>query len=106
MRAQPSSWTWSRAAASSVRLMNRSRWRAGSRSAWSAPTAYDLRPLWDTFHNRHPNWEIRPGITFRPLADAPRLHWALFWRTETEPIRALARIAAELGPLHQDLSIP
>ncbi|MFF2141018.1 LysR family transcriptional regulator [Streptomyces sp. NPDC058193] len=42
-----------------------------------------------------------PGIVFLPLDDAPVLEWALTWRTtaDTPPLRALARTAAEIGPI-------
>ncbi|GAA2404933.1 hypothetical protein GCM10010191_10850 [Actinomadura vinacea] len=41
----------------------------------------------------------RPGVLYLPLRDTPRLRWGLVWRSdaETEPIRALARVARDLG---------
>ncbi len=55
----------------------------------------------------HPLGEIAarynspPGIVFLPMPDAPELHWALTWRTSNDnaAIRALARTAAEYGPI-------
>ncbi|SEL36712.1 LysR family transcriptional regulator [Streptacidiphilus jiangxiensis] len=55
----------------------------------------------------HPLGEIAarynspPGIVFVPLRDAPELQYALTWRsTDDSPaVRALARTAAELGPI-------
>ncbi|GLZ09092.1 LysR family transcriptional regulator [Actinomadura sp. NBRC 104412] len=55
----------------------------------------------------HPLGEIAarynnpPGIVFLPVHDAPTLQWALTWRTtdDSPTIRALARTAAELGPI-------
>lgn len=55
----------------------------------------------------HPLGEIAarynnpPGIVFLPLRNAPTLQWALTWRTDADSpaIRALARTAAELGPI-------
>ncbi|GIH46598.1 DNA-binding transcriptional regulator, LysR family [Microbispora rosea] len=43
----------------------------------------------------------RPDIAYLPVSDIDTLRYALVWRTETEndPIRALARIATDLGPL-------
>ncbi|MGI5128623.1 LysR family transcriptional regulator [Pseudonocardia sp. CA-107938] len=42
-----------------------------------------------------------PGIVFVPLVDAPALEWALAWRSthDSPAIRALARTAADLGPI-------
>lgn len=42
-----------------------------------------------------------PGIVFLPLHDAPTLEWALTWRTtaDSPTLRALARTAADLGPV-------
>ncbi|MEU0026682.1 LysR substrate-binding domain-containing protein [Streptomyces sp. NPDC006335] len=55
----------------------------------------------------HPLGEIAarynrpPGIVFVPLQDASDLQWALTWRTtaDSPTIRALARTAADLGPI-------
>ncbi|SDJ65878.1 hypothetical protein SAMN05421874_102594 [Nonomuraea maritima] len=43
----------------------------------------------------------RPDIAYLLVSDIDTLRYALVWRTETENdlIRALARIAADLGPL-------
>ncbi|MEU7898755.1 LysR family transcriptional regulator [Nonomuraea sp. NPDC049152] len=45
-------------------------------------------------------YHIRPDIAYLPIPDAPRLHWALVWRSEgeREAIRALARLVRDLGP--------
>lgn len=74
-------------------------------------------PLARTFHEIvslvassqcvHPLGEIAarynspPGIVFLPMPDAPPLQWALTWRTTSDSaaIRALARTAAEFGPI-------
>jgi DNA-binding transcriptional LysR family regulator len=44
---------------------------------------------------------VRPDITYLPVRDMDPLSYALVWRgeAETEPIRSLARIVRELGPL-------
>ncbi|MCP9623534.1 LysR family transcriptional regulator [Nocardia otitidiscaviarum] len=55
----------------------------------------------------HPLGEIAarynspPGVVFLPMPDAPELQWALTWRTisDSAAIRALARTAADLGPI-------
>ncbi|WP_328708043.1 LysR family transcriptional regulator, partial [Streptomyces mesophilus] len=41
----------------------------------------------------------RPDLTYLPVSDAPPLRWALVWHTEseTEPVRALARVVRDLG---------
>ncbi|GAA3147641.1 LysR family transcriptional regulator [Planomonospora alba] len=43
----------------------------------------------------------RPDIAYLPVSDLDALPYALVWRTETENdlVRALARVAADLGPL-------
>ncbi|MFI7129308.1 LysR family transcriptional regulator [Nonomuraea sp. NPDC050153] len=43
----------------------------------------------------------RPDIAYLPVRDIDALRYALVWRTETEndPIRALARVAADIGTL-------
>ncbi|MFI9506180.1 LysR family transcriptional regulator [Nocardia sp. NPDC052566] len=74
-------------------------------------------PLARTFHEIvslvasgqcvHPLGEIAaryntpPGIVFLPMPDAPELQWALTWRTTADnaAIRAMARTAAEFGPI-------
>ncbi|GAA3017879.1 LysR family transcriptional regulator [Streptosporangium longisporum] len=42
-----------------------------------------------------------PGVVFLPLRDAPVLRWALTWRSAADgpALRALARTAADLGPI-------
>ncbi|MFE5285120.1 LysR family transcriptional regulator [Nocardia sp. NPDC056611] len=55
----------------------------------------------------HPLGEIAarynnpPGIVFLPMPDAPPLHFALTWRSSTDnpALHALARTAADLGPI-------
>ncbi|MFC9435716.1 LysR family transcriptional regulator [Nocardia sp. NPDC057030] len=55
----------------------------------------------------HPLGEIAarynspPGLVFLPMPDAPELQWALTWRSSSDSpaIRALARVAAEFGPI-------
>ncbi|OUC93073.1 LysR family transcriptional regulator [Streptosporangium minutum] len=44
---------------------------------------------------------IRPDITYLPVTDMGTLPYALVWRSETEnePIRALAEVVRDLGPL-------
>ncbi|MFF7262482.1 LysR family transcriptional regulator [Streptomyces sp. NPDC008159] len=56
-----------------------------------------VHPLGDLAARYH----TPPGIVFLPLHDAPALEWALTWRTtaDSPAIRALARTAADLGPL-------
>ncbi|WP_091096176.1 LysR family transcriptional regulator [Micromonospora citrea] len=44
------------------------------------------------------HWAM-PDVRWLPITDLPRLNYALVWRTETEIIRAMARIVADLGPL-------
>lgn len=74
-------------------------------------------PLARTFHEIlslvasgrcvHPLGEVAarynrpPGIVFVPLQDAPALDFALTWRStaDSPTIRALARTAADLGPI-------
>ncbi|MDT0612178.1 LysR family transcriptional regulator [Streptomyces lancefieldiae] len=43
----------------------------------------------------------RPDIAYIPIRDAPLSRWAFCWRSdaETDAIRALASVAADLGPL-------
>ena len=43
----------------------------------------------------------RPDIAYLPVSDLDALPYALVWRTETENelVRALARVAADLGTL-------
>jgi hypothetical protein len=43
-----------------------------------------------------------PHIRWLPIRDMRPLPYAMVWRTETEndPIRALAQIVRDLGPLH------
>jgi DNA-binding transcriptional LysR family regulator len=43
-------------------------------------------------------------IRWLPIRDMPSLAYALVWRTESdsEPIRALAEVVKDLGPLHFD----
>ncbi|MFF0544439.1 LysR family transcriptional regulator [Nocardia thailandica] len=56
----------------------------------------------------HPFGEIAarynspPGIVFVPMPDSPELRWALVWRSTADDttIRALARTATDLGPIH------
>ncbi|WP_159843473.1 LysR family transcriptional regulator [Nocardia sp. CY41] len=45
----------------------------------------------------------RPGITYTPISDSPLVRWALVWRTEseTQQIRALARVVRDLGALER-----
>jgi hypothetical protein len=42
-----------------------------------------------------------PDVQWRPIADLPRLPYALIWRAdaETDAIRALAEVARDLGPI-------
>ncbi len=44
----------------------------------------------------------RPGIVYLPVPDMEALPYGLVWRSDAENdmIRALARVASELGPLH------
>ncbi|MFC3986668.1 hypothetical protein [Streptosporangium jomthongense] len=44
---------------------------------------------------------VRPDITYLPVTDMGPLPYALVWRSEaeSEPIRALAGIIHDLGPL-------
>ncbi|GAA3101208.1 hypothetical protein GCM10017687_10440 [Streptomyces echinatus] len=43
-------------------------------------------------------------IRWLPIRDMPALTFVLVWRTESdnEPIRALAEVVKDLGPLHFD----
>ncbi|SDK40368.1 LysR family transcriptional regulator [Streptomyces indicus] len=42
----------------------------------------------------------RPDLAYLPIPDARPLRWSLVWHTEseTEPVRALARVVREMGP--------
>ncbi|MEV4176651.1 hypothetical protein [Nonomuraea sp. NPDC049709] len=52
-------------------------------------------------HAHAARYFTRPGIAYVPIRDAPPARWALIWRTATEStlIRALARVAADIGTL-------
>ncbi|MEV5651760.1 LysR substrate-binding domain-containing protein [Nocardia sp. NPDC052254] len=73
----------------------------------AARTFHELLALVAAGHCVHPLGEIAarynnpPGIVFLPLPDAPSLQWALAWSTAADnpAIRALARTAADLGPI-------
>ncbi|MEV5838836.1 LysR substrate-binding domain-containing protein [Nocardia sp. NPDC052112] len=73
----------------------------------TARTFHELLSLVATGHCVHPLGEIAarynnpPGIVFLPMPDAPPLEWALTWRSaaDSAAVRALARTAADLGPI-------
>jgi DNA-binding transcriptional LysR family regulator len=73
----------------------------------SVTNADDLLQLVSTGEIIHPfpahvahYWSL-PQIRWVPIPDLPRLTYALVWRTDAEnaPIRAFARMLAELGPV-------
>lgn len=72
-----------------------------------ARTFHEILSLVASGHCVHPLGELAarynrpPGITFLPLPEAPTLEFALTWRTDadTSALRALARTAADLGPV-------
>jgi DNA-binding transcriptional LysR family regulator len=73
----------------------------------AARTFHEILSLVASGRCVHPLGEIAaryhspPGIVFLPMPDAPDLHWALTWRStaDSPAIRALARTAADLGPV-------
>ncbi|MFE0458620.1 LysR family transcriptional regulator [Kitasatospora sp. NPDC058965] len=73
----------------------------------AAHTFHEILALVASGQCVHPLGEIAarysspPGIVFLPVEDAPELRWALVWRSadESPAVRALARTAAELGPV-------
>ncbi len=73
----------------------------------AARTFHEVLSLVGSGRCVHPLGEIAaryhspPGIVFLPMPDAPDLHWALAWRStaDSPAIRALARTAADLGPI-------
>lgn len=72
-----------------------------------ARTFHELLALVSAGQCVHPLGEIAarynspPGIVFIPMPDAPPLQWALTWSSTTDnpAIRALARTAADIGPI-------
>ncbi|MEV4392526.1 LysR substrate-binding domain-containing protein [Nonomuraea sp. NPDC049607] len=75
-----------------------------------ARTFHEILALVAAGHCVHPLGEIAarynrpPGIVFVPLTDAPALQFALIWPSgiDNPAIRALARTAADLGPIVLD----
>ncbi|MCF6467782.1 LysR family transcriptional regulator [Nonomuraea sp. MG754425] len=75
-----------------------------------ARTFHEILALVAAGHCVHPLGEIAarynrpPGIVFVPLHDAPALRFALIWPSGTDhpAVRALARTAADLGPITLD----
>lgn len=75
-----------------------------------ARTFHEILALVAAGHCVHPLGEIAarynrpPGIVFVPLRDAPALQFALVWSSgaDSPAIRALARTAADLGPIALD----
>jgi len=73
----------------------------------AARTFHEILSLVASGRCVHPLGEIAarytrpPGIVFLPMPDAPVLHWALVWPSQTDnpAVRALARTAGALGPL-------
>ncbi|MFJ7149012.1 LysR family transcriptional regulator [Streptomyces sp. NPDC100445] len=73
----------------------------------AARTFHEILSLVTAGHCVHPLGEIAarynnpPGIAFLPIHDAPAMHYALTWRSNNDSpvIRALARTAADLGPI-------
>lgn len=73
----------------------------------TARTFHEILSLVAAGHCVHPLGEIAarynrpPGIVFLPIHDAPALRWALAWRStaDSPAVRALARTAADLGPI-------
>ncbi|WP_449064607.1 LysR family transcriptional regulator [Planomonospora algeriensis] len=59
---------------------------------------HDLRPYWDAFRLRHPQW---PDIVYLPVHDIGPLPFAPVWRSEAENelIRSLADVIRDLGSL-------
>ncbi|MBP2328090.1 DNA-binding transcriptional LysR family regulator [Kibdelosporangium banguiense] len=53
------------------------------------------------FPSHMTRYSVRPDIAYLPVRDMSALPYALVWHTEseTEPIRALARTARDLGPV-------
>ncbi|MEW9552668.1 LysR family transcriptional regulator [Nonomuraea sp. NPDC050783] len=76
----------------------------------AARTFHEIMALVAAGQCVHPLGEIAarynspPGIVFLPLRDAPALHFALVWRSNTDnpALRALVRTAAALGPVTLD----
>lgn len=72
-----------------------------------ARTFHEILSLVGSGECIHPLGEIAaryntpPGIVFLPVHDAPALQWALVRRTAADrpTVRALARTAADLGPV-------
>ncbi|MEV0407069.1 LysR family transcriptional regulator [Actinoallomurus sp. NPDC050550] len=58
----------------------------------------------NAFPAHTPRYWSRPDIAWLPFRDLGPLTYGMVWRSETEndPIRALARIVEDLGPLHPD----
>ncbi|NMH76406.1 LysR family transcriptional regulator [Pseudonocardia xinjiangensis] len=46
------------------------------------------------------HWAM-PDVRWLPITDLTRLRYALVWRTETEMIRAMARVVSDLGALQR-----
>ncbi|RMI30307.1 LysR family transcriptional regulator [Nocardia stercoris] len=73
----------------------------------AARTFHEILSLVASGQCVHPFGEIAarynnpPGIVFVPMPDAPELQWALTWHTGTDStaVRALARTAADIGPI-------
>ncbi|MGY1898694.1 LysR family transcriptional regulator [Nocardia gipuzkoensis] len=72
-----------------------------------ARTFHEILSLVSSGQCVHPLGELAarynspPGIAFLPMPDAPELQWALIWRStaDSAAIRALARTAADFGPI-------
>jgi hypothetical protein len=66
---------------------------------------HDVNVLWlpvlEPLGELAARYNTPPGIAFLPMPDAPELQWALTWRSTNDnaAIRALARTAADFGPI-------
>jgi hypothetical protein len=71
------------------------------RDAEEAMTLASMDGLVVLFPAHVTRYWARPDITYLPVTDLKPLQYALVWRSEaeSEPIRALAGIIRDLGPL-------